>query len=249
VVPRARRAVAGRALESVLRALAPPYTRTIPVRSVDEGRSLPLGTVVVGFGHHTLEVLVTLTQLTHTCPWAVPCVISAPTHEPLEPLLELLSELRDRLVVVTRDERRPRPDDVAAILRGVSHRPPPTATTLARWVAQRLNDPNLEDPLQSQFAMAMHRTTTSTTPSVATYSRLFRRYGLYTARDWRAIARLCRHVQAGGLGSEDRRGVRLSMRTVMRYANKYLRVSHHTLPQRLGWEWVLEAALRVAGYV
>ena len=35
----------------------------------------------------------------------------------------------------------------------------------------------------------------------------------------------------------------------MRYAAKYLQISHHAIPKRVGWEWVFEAALRTGGYV
>jgi hypothetical protein len=60
VVPKARRAVDGRAAESVLFSLAPPYAKGISLRWIDEGNTLPFGTAVLGLGNNTLEVLATL---------------------------------------------------------------------------------------------------------------------------------------------------------------------------------------------
>lgn len=249
MVTQARRAIVGRAGESVFLVLAPPYSTLIPFRSLDEGSAFPLGTVVVGLGDHPIDGLMTLTQLTYSCPWAIPCLVRARTHEPLEPLLVLLRELRNRLVVVTLPAGVRPKDEVATIVRSVRKRPLPTPAAMAFWVTQRLNNPALERPLRDQFAIAVNPTARAESPSIATYSRLFRRYGPYTARDWRAIARLCRHAQAGAVEEEDRAGMRLPLRTAMRYASKYLQASHHTVHKRIGWEWILEAALRVGGYV
>ena len=80
------------------------------------------------------------------------------------------------------------------------------------------------------------------------YSRLFAQYGRYTARDWRALGRLAAHAASGRLG-ERRMYAPISLRTVCEYARKYLGVPYHFLAERVGWEWVLEAALRTARYV
>ena len=86
------------------------------------------------------------------------------------------------------------------------------------------------------------------TISVASYSRLFSQYGEYTARDWRALARLCVHAQAGTVGHHHLRAP-LPLRAALGYARKYLGIRYHVLAERVGWEWVLEGALRTAGYV
>jgi hypothetical protein len=241
-----RHAVVGRAFESLLYALAPPYTSLVPMPPADEGNAPPLGTVIVGAGGEPLDALMALTQIVHTCPWVIPCLRVAVMGARLEHLLDLVHELRHRLVVVTRTERFRRADDAETIVRGVRRRPLPAPTALAVWVAQRVHVPELSQPLADQFDRALSRPRIAAGPSPATYSRLFRQYGPYTARDWRAIARLCRHA----LWREDERvGARLPLRTAMRYAHHYLRVPHPLMRKRLGWEWVLEAALRVGGYV
>jgi hypothetical protein len=204
---------------------------------------------VIGVGDTTLAVLTALTQLTYTCPWAIPCLTLPPTEEPVEPFFPLLTELRDRLVVVNCAQRFRPKRDVRKVVRCVANRPLPTPTSLALWATQRLGHPELQLPLRSQFEDALDSTRAREGPSVATYSRLFSRYGPYTARDWRAIARLCWHAQAGTLGDDDRQRARLPMRMASRYATKYLHLPYHAIGERLGWEWVLEAALRTAGYV
>ncbi len=41
----------------------------------------------------------------------------------------------------------------------------------------------------------------------------------------------------------------LPIRSARDYLRKYLRLPYHALGDRVGWEWVLEGALRLAGYV
>jgi hypothetical protein len=248
VISRARRATVGLASEGGFQALVPPYVSLSPLESVEETGTLPLGIVVVGRGNEILGVLAALMQLGYSCPWAVPCLVLALKHDPFEPLVALVGELRHRLVVVTRPDGSGRKGLIAAILRGARNRAQPAPAALARWVTHRLRDQALENPLTSQFEIGRHHATAPASPSVATYSRLFRRYGPYTARDWRAIARLCWHAQASAADA-DRRGMRLPLRTLMRYSAKYLQVSHHVISKRVGWEWLLEAALRAGGYV
>ena len=84
--------------------------------------------------------------------------------------------------------------------------------------------------------------------SVASYSRLFALYGPYTARDWRAVGRLALHAVLGPC-AEEQPPAALPLRTATEYAKKYLAMSCHALAGWLGWEWVLEAALRTGGYV
>src|SRR2546430_13604458 len=97
----------------------------------------------------------------------------------------LVTELRDRLVVVHRAASRV-VDDWAHLVQCVRRRAVPTAAELARWVARRLRQREVEVPLRHQFEEALHGTPADAGLSVASYSRLFAQYGKYTARDWRA---------------------------------------------------------------
>jgi hypothetical protein len=244
---RPTRAAFGRPSDSALVALAPPYATLVPLPSVRDARALPLGTVVVGLSDNIADALASLAQLTYECPWAIPCLAHPPAQHRLDALFQLVRELRGRLALLTSVEDLKSQGGVIRLARAVRTRPPPTATIMAAWICHRIGQLTLQEPLQRQFEMAGPRPPEAKSPSVATYSRLFRRHGVYTARDWRAIARLCWHADSLGRGGAA--GDTLRLRTLMRHAPQYLQVSHHTIARRLGWEWVLEAALRAGGYV
>src|SRR5437879_13653375 len=236
----------GHPLRSELVALAPPYRTCGSIWSLERGESLPLGSVVLGRGDATIAVLAELTALSYRSPWAIPC-LAVPAHEEiLQPLLLLGTALRDRLVLVARGA--PHVDEAAHVVACVRRRPAPRPAALARWVARRLRCRDLEVPLRSQFEEGLGFEPTTSGLSVASYSRLFALYGPYTARDWRAVGRLA--LQAGlGPDAEEHPPAALPLRTATEYAKKYLGLSCHALAERLGWEWVLEAALRTGGYV
>ena len=237
----------GRPCGSQLAVLAPPYRNPTALASVERGADLPLGSLVFGDGDATIAVLAELTALSYRAPWVVPCLALPARQEPLEPLLMLVTELRDRLVVVHRSAARCG-DEWAQVVRCARRRALPTPAELARWIARRLSQRELEVPLRRQFEEALQGTPADAGLSVASYSRLFAHYGTYTARDWRALGRLAAHAASGGL-VERRTHPPISLRTACEYARKYLGVPYHDVAERLGWEWVLEAALRTAGYV
>jgi hypothetical protein len=163
---------------------------------------------------------------------------------PLEPLLMLVSELRDRLAVV-RPARPSAIGDVSLVLAAIRNRKLPDADVLATWVGGRLDRPALRDAVASQFREALGGPAASTVASASTYSRLFARFGPYTARDWRAIARLSTHCAS--VGSRTRWA--LPIRSASQYLKKYAQLPYHTLADYVGWEWVLERALRACHYV
>ena len=237
----------GRRLSSELVALTPPYTSRMPVRSVDDGSGLPLGSLILGTGDTTIAVLAELTAVCSRAPWAIPCLALPSGQEPLGLPLMLVTELRDRLVLVNASRGR-RVDELAHVLGCARRRTPPTPTVLARWVARRLQRRELEAPLRSQFAEALDGTPARVEISVASYSRLFSQYGEYTARDWRALAHLCVLAQTGAVVG-DHTQARLPLRTALAYVKRYLCIQYHVLTERVGWEWVLEGALRSARYI
>ena len=190
----------GRVCGSQLVVLAPPYRNPTSLATLERGAALPLGSLVLGDGDATIAVLAELTALSYRAPWAVPCLALPAHQQPLEPLLLLVTELRDRLVVVHRSGAQ-RVDDWAQIVRCVRRRAAPTAAELARWVARRLRQREIEIPLRHQFEEALQGTPADAGLSVASYSRLFAHYGTYTARDWRALGRL---AELGILDEDDR---------------------------------------------
>ena len=226
-------------------ALSPPHRVACPFDDAPTASRLCLGAVLLDQSDNPLIALARLTALIHQSPWVIPCVAISPEQGPLEPLLFLVSELRDRLAVV----RLPRPTAEAGpsdVLNAVRNRKPPHAENLADWVGYRLKNRELRNALAAQFSDALGGPPASTFASAATFSRLLARYGRLAARDWRAIARLCVYCATSGQGSAIRK---LSIRTARDYLKHYIRLSYHALADRVGWEWVLEGALRAHGYV
>jgi hypothetical protein len=228
-----------------LRVLAPPWKAAVALDFRAGCLEPPPGAIVFGKGTNTLAVLAGLTAAVHRWPWAVPCVAISLDDGSLEPLLMLVSDLRDCLGVV-KQVGRSTVGEVSGILAAVRNRKEPDADVLSNWVGRRLDNAALRDAVARQFRQALGGLSASGTASAATYSRLFKRFGLYTARDWRAIARTCRHYAA--IGSIGTTGV-LPIRAVRHYLKKYLHLSYHTAAERVGWEWVLEGALRAGRYV
>src|SRR5205814_9181437 len=226
--------------------LAPPYRNPTSLATLERGPALPLGSVVFGDGDATIAVLAELTALSYRAPWAVPCLALPAQQQPLEPLLMLVTELRDRLVVVHRAATRV-VDDWAHLVQCVRRRAVPTAAELARWVARRLRQREVEVPLRHQFEEALHGTPADAGLSVASYSRLFAQYGRYTARDWRALGRLAAHAASGRLG-ERRMYAPISLRTVCEVAREYLGAPSQFLGARLSSAAGLAAAPRTARY-
>lgn len=224
--------------------LLPPSGGTAWTTRLPTGHEPQPGAIAVGRGDLAIAVLAQLTAVARRWPWLVPCLVLREDEKPIEHLLLEISELHGRLAVL-----RVQPGqvnyDVGGILSAIRGRPVPTSTDLARWVAERLRRAELESPLGSQFREAIERVPACQEASVSTYSRVFARYGRFTARDWRAIARLCLHGAAGSSAGLPA----LPLRTRRGYARRYLRLPYHALAERAGWEWVLEHALRVGRYV
>jgi hypothetical protein len=100
---------------------------------------------------------------------------------------------------------------------------PPTPALLAGYVGDRCGQATLAAAVKQQFEFAFTRDDRTTPKSVAAYSRLFSRFGVFTARDWRAIAILAWEVsQSGHAGKHYVTAV-----TRERHAHQYLQ---QTLP-------------------
>jgi hypothetical protein len=194
-----------------------------------------------------LAVLAGVTATVHRWGWVIPCIVSTLDRGSLERLLMLVSELRGRLAVVKQAREGPIRDG-SAILAAVRNRKAPDADLLAGCLRNRLDDARLRDAVADQFHQALAGPPASGIASASTYSRLFARCGPYTARDWRAIARLCAHSAACGSWESESPGV-LPIRTASHYLRKYLQLPYHVLAEHIGWEWVLEGAMRAGRYV
>jgi len=221
--------------------LVPPYHGLRPLSAVGD-QDLPLGSIAVASGRDALAMLGTLTLVEHRWPWIVPALAPTPAETLLREALALVSDLRYRLSLLTASDREP---DVAAVVTAVKRRPFPPPDELARFVARRLGVHGSEDVLAGQFREAFGER--AELLSSATLSRYFSRLGTLTARDWRSLAVLTRELCARASGCPMRGGL-VTTRTVDANARRFLGASAPKASCQLGWEWVLEHALRSAGY-
>jgi hypothetical protein len=236
------------ALLSEITLLTPPFFLPVALMVRVSPDAIALGGVIAA--QATPSVILPLAALTVAAerwPWAVPYLGLPFQYERLVMPLRIVSELRDRMVV-----GGPLPGDrlacAAALRAAVQRRGTPSAEQLAAWVATRVNEPMLEPVLFAQFRIGLEGTAAQAEASNSTYSRFFARLGSLTARDWRAIARLCVHVSAGAHETLPASS-RIAVRTAVEYARRYLGITYSELSSRIGWEWILECALRRAGYV
>ena len=231
-----------------LMTLAPPYTEFSQSICRDPRMRPMPGSIVLGIGGASIiAALYELTVAAMEWPWVIPCLVANDGGDSLARLPMLIADLRDRLVIVkalpARGENR-----MTKILDAARRRPPPNAQVLARWISRRVGVSDLEPFLLAQFREALEGSPATTTASVATFCRHFARLGPYTPRHWRALARFCAsatctHVTSAGVRD------RLSSRLLADHARKFLGMTPRELNARVGWEWVAEGALRVAGYI
>jgi hypothetical protein len=222
--------------------LEPPYRSQKPI-SPRPSQRYPAGSIVCAIDSNLLASLCDLLVTLHSCPWVLPSIVVV--HQDVEfvqPIVRSMSTLDGRLACVLSESkcRTPRAPEVLGAFKA---RCKPTASVMARYVALRLGSPEILDPLEHQFSDALQGSTAPTDRSVATYCRLFQRYGRLTARDWRAIARLADFISRlqglNELGASSRWD---------RYCRKYLDLRLRAATSAIGWETVLERALLCADY-
>lgn len=235
-----------------LQVCQPPY-RAFDALSLTERHAGPrVGSVVCGTGRSTLAVLEYLALAIEKWPWVAPCAGLPPSEYLAQQYAALQRPFDIRLAVVhvPAGRRISAPDVVKAVIA----RPTPGAANLVAWICQRLQLPDLATPLLEQLTRAFDPE--SELPrSAASYSRLFSSRGKFKAHDWQALARLIRRHSLAQqrarpfLNPRDISSSTQTLRTATKHARKYLAMSLRAATALVGWEWVLERALRVAGYV
>jgi len=118
------------------RVLSPPYRTLQPIKDLSSPAVLSPGAILVDEADNPLVALARLTAHIQQRPWLVPYVVISPHQDPLEPLLFLVSELRDRLAVVRKSDsgRQVTPSQV---VEATYARKPPDSEVLAGWVGYR----------------------------------------------------------------------------------------------------------------
>jgi len=235
------------------RVLSPPYETAVPLQDFTAAeKSLLLGSVVYGTDQSILGRLGQLAVAVTRDPWVIPCLLLPPGEDVHGWLRDLVPMLGTRMAIV-RVSSTTALASVGQIIDAVQRRPKPTASDLSTYVSMRLASPDLGSLLTPQFQEALGGESASSAHSLATYSRQFRKYGVLTARDWRAIARLAillrRPSRLEGPGGRYRDPLSFAQgKTLHRHIRKYLGMSLSRARQLLGWEWIIERALLVAHY-
>jgi hypothetical protein len=134
-----------------------------------------------------------------------------------------------------------------AIIDAVLGRPLPSPSDLTDWVVRRTNAPLLSRTLSDMFSGAASRS--AATPGLATtWARHLAQLGTWTASEWQSAAHLAelaanREGLARVMIAED-----VHSTETRRTMADFDRIASRQFSALVGWEWVLEAALRESGY-
>lgn len=234
-----------------LRLCAPPYHACPPLALVGTGIEPPWGSAVCATGQSVLAMLELLAHALERWPWISPAVALPVTEQATFPSAPFAEALTGRLATVAGGDPgssvTPR-----QIVSAVALRPAATPRALAGWASTRLNARGLLEPLEEQFSYALGDRPSLSRDS-ASYSRLFTPVSQFTARDWRAVARLVRALHTAAREKVAPRAesststIPGSKRSVRRYVRRYLDMTWATAATLVGWEWILECALTHRG--
>lgn len=137
----------------------------------------------------------------------------------------------------------------ARAARAVARRPTPRPTTIALWVEQRLGRPGTASTLSACFGAGC-----DALRPPRTLTRRVRALGPLEVRDWRGLARLVRIVTSRRPPDHDSLEIAafaagVDPRSLRRWLRLATDLSWPDVMARVGWEWILELALRRGGYI
>jgi hypothetical protein len=218
--------------------LEPPYAVCRPL-----GNRVPeLGAILMvdlRLGRSTCESLVGVTTAAPWCPSCARVPASMPARQLIE-VLDLLPPSCSKLPI----EDDSNPFEPGRYVAAVAARPGPSPTEIAAYVAGRTS-PGIASPLLACLEQNGTRQT-----SRSYLSRRLQAYPPYTAHDWAAIGALVLILRsgrwpAGRLARENG----LDPRTLRAWAARYLAMPWSVAEELVGWECIVEAALRRGGYI
>ncbi len=207
----------------------------------------PLGTIAVVEAESVEAIGGESAQLLRRAPWCTLCLVAtAGTADPA--VLSAIHSLPGQLCFT--------PGPIAVrqltdrVTTAVRSRVVPGSGYLADYVVRRTGRAEIRAELALLMARPVDVPISEAIPGRTIRDRL-RRFGPLTAHCWRAVGTLARVAATIDDASVDvlawRAGV--GVRTFRSWTRRYLGVSVRRFRARLGWEWVMEAALRHAGLV
>jgi hypothetical protein len=212
--------------------LLPPYQSLVP----SGGGLPPLGTVRLVDGCSPATVSADVRELAATAPWIVPCAVLRSFTPDL-----LLDTVPDRLLRRTAIVSVAPPGAVPSafgVLQAVVARPLPTARDVAGYVVDRLDR---EDAREALLA-AMNGDDATVRPS--SIWRTLDGLGRLKLHEWRRLLWLVEVAAGAWVNRDDTSDDSLSF-----WTGVLLEQSPRVLRECIGWEWVVERALRIAGYI
>ncbi len=227
---------------SILRLLVPPYRQLV----WQADGVPPLGSVTIVAADSAESVAGLLTPLLRRAPWCVPCLVTgSATATPR--VLVAIHELPGQPAFVSGpvDDR----GLVGPVVDAVRSRPSPGGARLADYVVRRTERPDLRFELANLLAIEPPEPIVADLPERTLRDRLSR-FGSFGSHCWRAVGSLARLAtkQEGGSVEGLATSAGVGPRTLRSWVRRYLDVSMAEFRSRIGWEWVIERALRVGGY-
>ncbi len=135
------------------------------------------------------------------------------------------------------------------VLDAVAKRTLPDASTLAGYVARRLELPDIEPLLAVTFDVSGTQVWRQLVGERRRFYQLFEPFAPFRPSDWATLARLVTLTGAEGrevIALASRAGALAGLESLV---GRLLGCEVAEFVKRVGWEWVVEAALRRAGYL
>lgn len=182
-----------------------------------------------------------LTELLERAPWTIPCIAIAPAAVSAAALQSIWALPVQPAVLIGLDASgRVTP---AAATAAATNRPRPTVSQLVGYVVRRTNSIMLGQTLDQIW---QPRTSFGGGNAERTLRYRLRRLGSHGSHDWLRIHRLVQTKTKGaGLGVEEQANLAgTEARTLRTWVARYLGMTLRTFRATIGWEWILELALR-----
>jgi hypothetical protein len=219
----------------------PPYRA-----EVTAGVTPKFGAVAVARLGAAAEVLGPLHAVIEAAPWCAPFVVVTPgsvSPATLQAIWGLPGQ--PGFLVATHGFSDPAPQEIAAV---IAARPRPTTSALVSYVVRRTHSVLLGQTLQQIWEP---RGDPGPGNAERTLRYRLRRLGRFGRHDWIRVLRLIQTKTSGPVRSVERLAAIAGTepRTLRTWTTRCLGVPLNVFRERVGWEWVLEAALRTAGLV
>lgn len=212
--------------------LLPPYQSLVPA----EVGYPALGTVRLVDSSSPASVAADVRELAVVAPWAIPCAVLRSFTPDL--LLDTVPErLLRRTAIISVSPPGAVPSSFG-VIQAVMARPLPTARDVAGYVADRLD----RDDAREALVSAMEGEDASNRP--ATVWRVLDGLGRLKLHEWRRLLWLVELAAGAWVNRKGETDTSLTF-----WMSVLLEQRPPGLRECLGWEWVVERALRIAGYV